>query len=101
MLMHVAYPFDAELTAVAKHFPNVWVDLCWAWSLDPYTTCEFVRRMLHAVPHEVFAFGGDTVWLTGGLGDAWQARRWLTRALEAEVAEGDMTDREAIAAADG
>jgi len=97
VLMHIAYPFDAELTAVAKHFPNVWVDLCWAWSLDPHTTCDFVRRMLHAVPvNKLFAFGGDDRWFTSSLGDSWQARRWLTRALEAEAAEGDMTEREAI-----
>jgi hypothetical protein len=35
---------------MAKHYPNVWVDLCWAWSIDPYSSTEFVRRFLHAVP---------------------------------------------------
>jgi len=97
VLMHIAYPFDAELTAVAKHFPNVWVDLCWAWALDPYTACNLVRRFLHAVPtNKLFAFGGDDRWHTSIVGDSWQARRWLTRALEAEVAEGDLTEREAL-----
>ncbi len=28
VLMHIAYPYDRELVAVAKHYPNVWVDLC-------------------------------------------------------------------------
>ncbi len=97
VLMHIAYPYDAELVGVAKHFPNVWVDLCWAWSLDPHTTCDLVRRFLHAVPtNKLFAFGGDDRWQTNIVGDAWQARRWLARALEAEVAEGDLTEREAI-----
>lgn len=27
VLMHIAYPYSEELTALAKHYPNVWVDL--------------------------------------------------------------------------
>jgi len=100
VLMHIAYPFHSELLGVAKHFPNVWIDLCWAWSLDPQTSCDLVRRFLHTVPaNKLFAFGGDDRWHTNIVGDAWQARRWLTRALEAEVAEGDLTEQEAIAVA--
>lgn len=40
--MHAAYPYTDELIAVAKHCPNVWVDLCRAWSIDPFTTADFV-----------------------------------------------------------
>jgi predicted TIM-barrel fold metal-dependent hydrolase len=97
VLMHIAYPYNDELVAIAKHYPNVWVDLCWAWSIDPYSSCDFVRRFLHAVPaNKLFAFGGDTSWPTSSAAYAIQARRWLTRALEAEVAAGDLTERQAI-----
>src|SRR5690606_27471181 len=37
VLMHIAYPYDPELAAIAKHYRNVYVDLCWAWSIDPYS----------------------------------------------------------------
>jgi hypothetical protein len=95
--MHIAYPYNDELVAIAKHYPNVWVDLCWAWSIDPYSSCDFVRRFLHAVPaNKLFAFGGDTSWPTSSAAYAVQARRWLTRALEAEVAAGDLTERQAM-----
>ncbi|SVE11121.1 uncharacterized protein METZ01_LOCUS463975, partial [marine metagenome] len=78
-------------------YPNVWVDLCWAWSIDPFSSCDFVRRFIHAVPrNKLFAFGGDTTWPTSSVGYAMQARKWLTRALEAEVMSGDMTERQAI-----
>jgi uncharacterized protein len=30
VLMHIAYPYDPELAAIAKHYCNVYVDLCWA-----------------------------------------------------------------------
>ncbi len=65
VLMHIAYPYSDELVAIAKHYPNVWVDLCWAWSIDPYSSADFVRRFLHAVPsNKLFGFGGDTCWPT-------------------------------------
>lgn len=100
VLMHAGYPYGDELIALAKHYPNVYVDLCWAWSIDPYSTADFVRRFLHAVPaNKLFAFGGDTCSPTNTVAFAIQARRSLTRALEAEVTTGDLTEREAISVA--
>ena len=97
VLMHTAYPYSDELVSIAKHYPNVWVDLCWAWSIDPYSSADFVRRFLHAVPsNKLFGFGGDTFWPTAALAYSIQARRGLQRALEAEIAEGDLTEPEAI-----
>jgi predicted TIM-barrel fold metal-dependent hydrolase len=97
VLMHIAYPYNDELIAMAKHFPNAWVDLCWAWSINPYASSDFVRRFLHAVPiNKLFAFGGDTMWPTSSLAYAHQARQGLTRALEAEIQDGSLTENEAI-----
>jgi hypothetical protein len=97
VLMHTAYPYSDELVSIAKHYPNVWVDLCWAWSIDPYSSADFVRRFLHAVPiNKLFGFGGDTFWPTAAVAYSIQARRGLRRALEAEIASGDLTEPEAI-----
>ncbi len=98
--MHIAYPYSDELVALAKHYPNVYVDLCWAWSIDPWTTRDFVRRMIHAVPlNKLFAFGGDTFWPAASVAYAAQAREWLTRALQAEVDDRLLTERQALAVA--
>ncbi len=100
VLMHIAYPYSDELVALAKHYPNVYVDLCWAWSIDPYSAGDFVRRFVHAVPaNKLFVFGGDTGWPTAAVAYAHQARVWLTRALQAEVGEGLLTEAEALALA--
>ena len=100
VLMHTAYPYSDELVSIAKHYANVWVDLCWAWSIDPYSSADFVRRFLHAVPsNKLFAFGGDTFWPTSAVAYSIQARHGLLRALEAEIAEGDLSEREAITVA--
>jgi len=100
VMMHIAYPYSHELTALAKHYRNVYIDLCWAWSIDPYSSCDFVRRCIHAVPaNKLFIFGGDTFMPVPAFGYAVQARKWFTRALEGEVADGLLTEKEAIALA--
>ena len=101
VLMHIAYPYTDELVALAKHYPNVWVDLCWAWSINPYSSVDFVRQFIHAVPaNKLFAFGGDTAWPGATLAYSLQARQWLTRALQGEVDDGLMTETEAMAYAE-
>ncbi len=100
VLMHIAYPYDRELIALAKHYPNVFIDLCWAWSIDPFSSSDFVRRFIHAVPvNKLFGFGGDTRWPTSAAAYAIQMRKWFTRAMETEVAEGLLTEQQAISVA--
>ena len=97
VLMHIAYPYSDELIALAKHFGNVYVDLCWAWAINPFASKDFVRRFLHAVPmNKLFAFGDDAATPSMAYAYAVQMRRWLTSALEDEVADGLMTTRQAI-----
>lgn len=100
VLMHDSYPHDHEVAALAKHYPNVWVDMCWAWSIDPYSATQFVRRMIHAVPaNKLLVFGGDSFVPTVSVGFAIQARAGLTRALQAEVNDGQLTEQQAISLA--
>ncbi|MEE3258339.1 MAG: amidohydrolase family protein [Candidatus Latescibacterota bacterium] len=97
VLMHIAYPYSNELVSLAKHYRNVYADLCWAWSIDPYSSGDFVRRFIHAAPaSKLFAFGGDTRWPTSSAAYAIQSRRWLNRALQGEVDDGLLTEAEAI-----
>jgi predicted TIM-barrel fold metal-dependent hydrolase len=97
VLMHVSYPYCDELLALAKHYANVYVDLCWAWSIAPDATARFVRRAIHTVPaHKLFVFGGDTGWPGASMAYAIQARTWLARALAAEVSEGLLTEKQAM-----
>jgi predicted TIM-barrel fold metal-dependent hydrolase len=100
VLMHIAYPYYHELVAMAKHFPNVYVDMCWSWSIDPLSAADFLRHIIHAVPsNKLFVFGGDTHWPNQSAAYATQARSWLTRALQAEIDEGLLGEAEAISLA--
>ena len=97
VLMHMSYPYMAELLAVAKNFPCVYVDMCWGWAIDFRGAVEFMRRLIHAVPvNKIFAFGGDTFWPTLAVGYAAQARAGLVRALQAEIDDGYLSEAEAI-----
>jgi hypothetical protein len=97
VLMHIAYPYSDELIALTKHYRNVYADLCWAWSIDPYSSSDFVRRFIHSAPaNKLFAFGGDTSWPTSAVAYSIQSRRWLHYALEAEVADGLLSETEAM-----
>ena len=101
VLMHIAYPYNNELVALAKQYRNVWVDLCWAWSIDPYSSRDFLRRFIHTVPiNKLFAFGGDTQWPSSALAYAIQARREIGKALTAEINEGYLTEKQAMTIAD-
>ncbi|MEZ6192015.1 MAG: amidohydrolase family protein [Phycisphaerales bacterium] len=97
VLMHIGYPYEDEMVALGKHFLNVWVDFCWAWSIDPYSARHCVRKLIHAVPtNRVFGFGGDTFWPTAAYAYSLQARAGLTRALQAEVDDGLINEADAI-----
>src|SRR5690606_8404238 len=75
----------------------VWVDLCWAWSIDPLSTQQFIRTFIHTVPaNKLFGFGGDTFTPTSAVGYTMQARLWLTRTLQAEVDDGLLNESQAI-----
>ena len=97
VLMHISYPYWRESIALAKHYPNVYLDMCWAWSIDPHSSRDFVRTFIHTVPaHKLFVFGGDTFLPVAVVGFAEQARRHLARALTAEITGDLLSEREAI-----
>src|SRR2546425_13173089 len=63
----------------------------------PQTSCA--DSCTQSPPTSCSGSGGDTIWPTAVVGYSIQARRGLGPALEAEVAEGDLTEAEAITVA--
>jgi predicted TIM-barrel fold metal-dependent hydrolase len=98
VLMHITYPYQDELIALAKQYANVYVDLCWAWIVNPAVTTRFVKEFLMAVPaNKIFTFGGDYTAVENVVGHAAIARHGLTQALSELVDEEWLTENEALA----
>jgi hypothetical protein len=96
VLMHLAYPFAGDAIALAKHFPNVHLDWCWAWSLDPVAAGRALRSALHAVPlNKLLLFGGDARYASAAWAYAVQAREGLLAVLCAELGDGLLTAADA------
>jgi predicted TIM-barrel fold metal-dependent hydrolase len=97
VLMHIAYPYQDELVALAKQYTNVHVDLCWAWIVSPVATKNFVKEYLVTAPcNKLLAFGGDYFSVENVIGHARIARQGLAQALEELVSERWLTEDEAL-----
>ncbi|WP_375784881.1 amidohydrolase family protein [Bradyrhizobium sp. Pha-3] len=89
VLMHIGYPYEKEFIALAKHYPNAAIDMCWAWILNPAASVRFLKEFLLAVPaNNIFTFGGDYAAVEPIYGHACIARRGIAQALSELVAEG-------------
>lgn len=89
VFMHIAYPYWQDLVAVAKHYTNAHIDMCWSWIIDPAASLEFLKSYLVAAPsNKIFTFGGDYRPVECVLGHAIIARQGITRALDELVGQG-------------
>ncbi len=97
VFMHICYPFYEDLLAVAKHWSNAWVDMCWAWIINPIAAKDYVKKHLVTAPvNKLLPFGGDYIPVEPVLGHAVLARRGLARALWELVGEGWLSLGEAL-----
>jgi uncharacterized protein len=97
VLMHIGYPYQDEYIALAKHYPNVWIDLCWAWIVNPGASVRFVKEYLLGAPaNKLLTFGGDYNLIELVAGHAEIARRGLAQALSELVEEGWLSVDDAL-----
>jgi uncharacterized protein len=89
VFMHITYPYQSEAIAVAKHYRNAWIDMCWAWIINPAACVRFLKEFLMAAPaNKVLTFGGDFGPVEMVPGHARIARRGIATALAQLVEEG-------------
>jgi uncharacterized protein len=88
-IFHGSWPWVSELGAIAKNCPNVYPDLCWAWTMNPTESERALSEWLDAVPfNKIFGYGADTGWPWCDVGYALQARIGIARVLEQKVEAG-------------
>ena len=96
-LFHIGYPYQGELSVLAKLFPNVYVDLCWAHIVSPGATRRALQDFLETVPvNKIFGFGGDYRYPELSYAHAKMARRNIALTLAERVESGFCTEDEAL-----
>ncbi len=85
-LFHAGYPFTGELAAMAKYFPN-----CWVQAISPHVFKRTLHEWLDTIPaNKIFAGGGDSNYVEGAYGHCTLARRLVAEVLAERVEQGAM-----------
>jgi predicted TIM-barrel fold metal-dependent hydrolase len=101
VFMHINYPNYEDLIAVAKHWTNAYIDMCWAWIINPAGAKDFLKKYLVTAPaNKIFTFGGDYFHVEQVLGHAVLARRGIALALSELVEEGWLSLEDALGLVD-
>jgi predicted TIM-barrel fold metal-dependent hydrolase len=101
VLFHICYPYYEEMLAVAKHYPNAYMDMCWSWIINPLAAKDFLKKYLLTAPaNKIFTFGGDYIPVELVPGHAAIARQGIAQALGELVDERWVSLDEAMALAD-
>jgi len=96
-VFHSSYPYGAELSVLAKSYPNVYIDMCWSQAISPYYCEKFLHEWLETVPaNKIMAFGGDYNHVESVYGHSVMARAVVAKVLTEKVEGGYITEKEAI-----
>jgi len=59
-LFHANWPYLGDLLFLVKNYPNVAMDMCWAYAIDPLYAKETLKRAVLTVPAtKIHGFGSD------------------------------------------
>jgi hypothetical protein len=96
-LFHIGYPYQQELGVLAKLFPNVYVDFCWAHIISPPAARCALDEYLETVPaNKILGFGGDYRFPEMTYGHSRIARANVAGALAAKVSSRLMSEDQAL-----
>lgn len=91
-LFHGGYPWWLDIGALAKSFPNVYIDLVWLPQISRRAAVEALHEWLDAVPYNKFFWGGDCWSIEGAAGSLEYGRSVVTQVLAEKVEDGLMTE---------
>ncbi len=96
-LFHIGYPYQTQIGAVVKMFPNVFVNLCWANIISPVASVRALEEWLTLMPvNKITGFGGDSLAVDVVLGHLRMAQENIAKALSFHVNDGTFSRKEAL-----
>ena len=88
-IFHGSWPYCEELGALAKNFPNVYIDMCWMHIISPSRSRSALSDWLDEVPaNKIMGFGGDYLFVEGSYGHSVIAREDIAMVLADKVDDG-------------
>ncbi len=59
-LFHAGYPYSRELGMLGKHYPNVWLNMCWMYLITTAGSRQILNEWIDLVPQwRLLGFGSD------------------------------------------
>ncbi len=97
-LFHIGYPYQSEMAVLAKLYPNVCIDFCWAHIVAPHAAQRALDEFLETVPaNKILGFGGDYRFVELTYAHAAMARRNIAETLAVRVERGTIREDDAAA----
>ncbi len=96
VLFHGSYPYCGELSALAKTFPNVYLDFNWLPMISTTAAERYLAEWLDTVPRSKLEWGGDCKHVEAVYGHVLQVREVITHVLAEKVARGFVDEEAAI-----
>ncbi len=94
-LFHAGYPYGRELGVLGKHYPNVWLNMCWVYIITMAGARQILSEWIDLVPHyRLLGFGSDLSWPEMIYGHLVMARSCIADVL-AEKVERDFLSKAA------
>jgi predicted TIM-barrel fold metal-dependent hydrolase len=96
-ILHASYPYMRELTALVKMFANVRINTAWLDILAPRAAKQYLREWTSSVPiNKIHAFAADQGSILSSCAYAEMVRDNLAEVLAGEVADGSLSEDEAM-----
>lgn len=88
-IFHGSWPYSNRLSALAKNFQNVYIDMCWMHIISPSRAMSALDEWLDEVPvNKIMGFGGDYLCVEGSYGHSVMARENVAKVLARKVDDG-------------
>jgi len=88
-LLHMGYPYQGVLGAIAKNYPNAFINLCWAHIISPNVTVSALTEWLNLLPaNKIIGFGSDVNAVDLVAGNLEMARENIAEVLALAVNRG-------------
>ncbi len=92
-LFHAGYPYSRELGMMGKHYPNVWLNMCWMYVITMEGSRRALAEWLDLVPgHRLLGFGSDVPFPELIYGHLVMARSCLADVLAEKVARDFLSE---------